>query len=192
MVMIEKTIAEELARLFKDNMQKLHRLPESVILNRGSQFVTGLTRELNKMLEIETKLFTAYYSQTDEQMERTNQELEQYLRMYIDHRQSNQSEQLAMVEFIFNNKVYIFTKSSLFKINYKREPRMSFDIRKKRKNVKIEEFVKEMKDRYREAKAVLIKSQKKMKRQADRNRKEAEKYKVEDKVLISIRDFLIE
>jgi len=63
-----------------------------------------------------------------------------------------------MVEFIFNNKVYIFTKSSLFKINYKREPRMSFDIRKKRKNIKIEEFVKEMKDRYREAKAVLIKS----------------------------------
>ena len=49
----------------------------------------GLVKELNKMLEIETKLSTAFHSQTDRQMEKTNQELEQYLRMYIDHRQKN-------------------------------------------------------------------------------------------------------
>jgi len=49
-------------------------------------FVTGLMRELNKMLGIETKLSIAYHSQTDRQMERTNQELEQCLRMYIDYR----------------------------------------------------------------------------------------------------------
>jgi len=49
-------------------------------------------------------------------------------------------------------------KSSLFKVNYGREPRMGFDIRKKGKNVKAEEFVKEMKDRHEEAKAALVKS----------------------------------
>jgi len=53
------------------------------------QFAMGLVKELNKMLEIETKLSTAFHSQTDRQMEKTNQELEQYLRMYIDHRQKN-------------------------------------------------------------------------------------------------------
>ena len=35
--------------------------------------------ELNKILGIETKLSTAYHPQMDRQMERTNQELEQYL-----------------------------------------------------------------------------------------------------------------
>ena len=79
-----------------------------------------------------------------------------------------------------------------FKINYGREPRIGFDIRKKGKNVKAEEFVKEMKDRYKEAKAVLIKSQKEMKRQVDRNRKEIEEYRVGDKVLISTKDFPME
>ena len=79
-----------------------------------------------------------------------------------------------------------------FKINYGREPRIGFDIRKRGKNVKAEEFVKEMKDRYKEAKAVLIKSQKKMKRQVDRNRKEIEEYRVGDKVLISTKDFPME
>jgi len=60
-----------------------------MISNKGLQFVAGLIRELNKMLGIETKLSTAYHPQTDRQMERTNQELKQYLRMYINHRQNN-------------------------------------------------------------------------------------------------------
>ena len=109
-----KTTAEELARLFRDYVWKLHGLPESVISDRGPQFAAGLTRELNKMLEIETKLSIVYHPQTDRQTERTNQELKQYLRMYVNHRQNNWAEWLAMVEFAFNNKMYTVTKTSLF------------------------------------------------------------------------------
>ena len=88
----EKTMAERLARLFRDYVWKLHGLPESVISDRGPQFAAGLTRELNKMLGIETKLSTAYHPETDGPMERTNQELEQYLKMYINHRQNDWAE----------------------------------------------------------------------------------------------------
>jgi len=83
----KKTSAEELARLFKDNVWKLHRLPESIISDRGSQFAAELIRELNRTLEIESKLSTVFHPQTDGQIERVNQELEQYLRMFIDYRQ---------------------------------------------------------------------------------------------------------
>ena len=82
----EKTSAEGLAKLFRDNMWKLHGLPESIILDRRPQFVAGLMRELNRMLGIESRLSTAFYPQTNGQTERVNQELEQYLRMFIDHR----------------------------------------------------------------------------------------------------------
>jgi len=68
----EKMMAEELARLFRNNVWKLHGLLESVISNRGLQFAAGLTKELNKMLGIETKLSTAYHPETDGQIERTN------------------------------------------------------------------------------------------------------------------------
>jgi len=81
----EGTSAEELARLFKDNIWKLHRLPESVVLNRGLQFAV----ELNKMLGIETKLLTLFHLQIDEQIEQINQELKQYLRFFIDYRQKD-------------------------------------------------------------------------------------------------------
>ena len=40
-------------------------------------------RELNKMLGIESKMSTVFYSQIDGQTERINQELEQYLRIVI-------------------------------------------------------------------------------------------------------------
>ena len=61
----EKSMAEGLARLFRDNVWKLHGLPESIILDRGLQFVAGLMKELNKMLGIETKLSMAYHPETD-------------------------------------------------------------------------------------------------------------------------------
>ena len=53
-------------------MWKLHELLESIISNREPQFTAGLMKELNKMLEIETKLFTTYHPQTDGQMRRIN------------------------------------------------------------------------------------------------------------------------
>jgi len=84
------------------------------------------------------------------------------------------------------------TKSSLFQVNYGRELRMGFDIRKKGKNENAEEFAREMKGRHEKARAALVRLQEEMKRQANRNRKETEEYKVGDKVLISTKDFSME
>ena len=69
---IEKTLAEGLARLFRDNVWKLHGLPKSIISDRGPQFTAGLMRELNKMLGIKSKISTVFCPQTDGQMEKIN------------------------------------------------------------------------------------------------------------------------
>ena len=96
---------------------------------------------------------------------------------------------MATAEFAFNNKVHTATKTSPFQVNYGREQRMGFDIRKKEKNEKTEKFVREMKKRHEEARVALVRSQKEIKRQVDRNRKETKEYRVGDKVLISTKDF---
>jgi len=59
------------------------------VSDRGLQFVAELTKELNNILGIEMKLSTLFYSQTDGQMERMNQELEYYLQFFINHRQKD-------------------------------------------------------------------------------------------------------
>ena len=43
-VVMKGISAERLARLFRDNMWKLHRLPESIVSNRGPQFAVKLTK----------------------------------------------------------------------------------------------------------------------------------------------------
>ena len=72
----ERTSVEVLARLFRDNVWKLHRLPESIILDKRPQFAVELTKKLNRILGIKTKLSIAFHPQTDGQIERMNQELE--------------------------------------------------------------------------------------------------------------------
>jgi len=49
---MEKISAEELAKLFRDYVWKLHGLPESIILDRGVQFAAGMMKELNNLLGI--------------------------------------------------------------------------------------------------------------------------------------------
>jgi len=176
---MEGTLAEGLARLFRDNIWKLHGLPESVVSDRGPQFAAELTKELNKMLEIKTKLSTAFHPQTDGQTEWMNQELEQYLRFFIEHRQKDWPEWLAAAEFAINNKVYMATKVSPLMANYGKELGMGGDIRKKGKVESATEFVQRMKKVQEEAEAALKKTQE-MKRYADRKRKEMEKWKKED------------
>jgi len=69
---MKKTLVEGVARLFWDNIWKLHGLPESIITDREAQFTAGMMKELNHMLEIDTKLLTAYYPQINSQTERMN------------------------------------------------------------------------------------------------------------------------
>ena len=88
----EGTSVEGLARLFRDNVWKLYRLPESIVSDKGLQFIAEITKKLNDMLEIKTKLLTSFHLQTDGQTERMNQELEQYLRFFVDHQQKDWPE----------------------------------------------------------------------------------------------------
>jgi len=141
----EKTSVKGLARLFRDQVWKLHGLPESIVSDRGVQFAAGMMKELNNLLGIQTKLSTAYYPQTDGQTERVNQELEQYLRVFIDHRQEQWLDWLGTAEFTYNNKIHAATKVSPFKVNYGQDPRMGFEGRRKGKYKAAGKFIEKMK-----------------------------------------------
>jgi len=135
-------------------------------------------------------LSTAFHPQTDGQTERMNQEVEQYLRFFIEHRQKDWPEWLVIVEFAINNKVHTVTKISPFMANYRKELRMGGDIRKKGKVESATEFAERMKKVHEEAEAALRKMQEEMKRYADRGRKEMEERRKGDRVLLSTKDLV--
>jgi len=97
-------------------------------------------------------------------MEQMNQELEQYLRFFVDHRQKDWPEWLASAEFVVSNKAHMATKVSPFMANYRRELRMGGNIRKRGKVEKATEFVERIKKVHEEARAALKKVQEDMKR----------------------------
>jgi transposase InsO family protein len=77
-----KTItAEQTSQLLVDNVWKRTNFPKAIISDRGPQFTAQVTQELWRKLGIKQKLSTAFHPQTDEESERVNQEIEQYLRI---------------------------------------------------------------------------------------------------------------
>jgi len=95
---------------------------------------------------------------------------------------------LGTAEFMYNNKAYSSTRTSPFKANYRQDPRIGFEGRKKGKYAGTEKFVEKMKEIQEEAKAALGKVQEDMKKYVNRRRSEVDEYKVGDLVMLSTKD----
>ena len=77
--------SEDTTRLFLDNVYCYHGLPDDIVLDQGTQFVSKFWRFLFDILKVEIKLTSAFHPQTDSQTEWVNQVLEQYLRCNINY-----------------------------------------------------------------------------------------------------------
>ena len=85
----QKTIdAAGIAQLFFDFIFKCFGLHDTLISDRGPQFASAFAKELAHLLNYDVRLSTTYHPQTDGQTERTNQELETYLRIFCADRKS--------------------------------------------------------------------------------------------------------
>jgi len=110
--MMSDVTASGVAWLFRDHVWKLHRLPEEVISDQGTQFVSKFMRSLSQLLKIRLPASTMYHPQTDSQMERVNQEVEQFLQLFVNQCQDDWDEWLSTVEFAYNDQVHSLTQSS--------------------------------------------------------------------------------
>ena len=184
----ERLSSEGMARLFRDHVWKLHGLPEQIISDRGPQFVSGFMRELNKLLGIKTAASTAYHPQTDGQTERVNQEIEQYLRLFVNHRQDDWAEWLSLAEFCQNNRVQASTRQTPFMLNSGRHPRLGVEPMREAQHASVDDFVQRMQSARNEAEAALQQAADDMARYYDQQRGVAVNYKVGDQVWLDGKD----
>ena len=119
--------AAEMARLFIQHVWRHHGLPCKVVSDRGPQFVAEFTRELYQRLGIKLAATTAYHPQGDGQTEHVNQELEQYLRLFVNQWQDDWTDLLPLAEFQYNNHVHTSTQHPPFLLESGRLPRMGFE-----------------------------------------------------------------
>ena len=118
---------EGVARLFLHQVWKLHGLLKCVVLDHRPQFIACFTRELYCLLKIKLASFTAWHPQTNRQMERVNQELDQYLQLFVNEWQDDWYDLLPMAELQYNNHVYTTTQQSPFLLDTRQLSHMGFE-----------------------------------------------------------------
>ena len=119
-----KTIdAAGVAKLFLHHVFKRFGLHDLLISDRGPQFASAFAQELARLLQYNVKLSTAYHPQTDGQMERTNQEVETYLRIFCANNPQKWTDFLPTAEFHHNSVPHSSTKVSPFSLLHGYEPR---------------------------------------------------------------------
>ncbi len=115
------------ARLFLEHIWHHHGLPEEVISNRRSAFVSNFSHELAALLGVKLTPSTSYHLQTDGQTERMNQEIEAYLWVFVSHQQDDWADWLLLAEFAYNNKVHTATCQTLFELDTRQHPHLGVE-----------------------------------------------------------------
>jgi len=64
--------SEGIAKIYRDDIWKLHGIPRKVLSDRELQFALKFMKELTKVLRTKRQLLTAYHPQTDGQTKRIN------------------------------------------------------------------------------------------------------------------------
>ena len=173
------------AQLFRDSIWKLHGLPEEVISDRGPQFVLNFMHGLSEILRIKAAASTAYHLQTDGQTKHVNQEVEQFLCLFVNQRQDDWYDWLLIAEFAYNDQVHASTQTSLFMLNAGQKPQLVFKPIRESRLESLDNFASRMAQAMEEAWAALVKAADDMARFYDAHRREAPKYNVGDKVWLS-------
>ena len=122
------TTTEATAQLLLQNVWKLHGLPLLLTSDRGPQFISGVWKNLCKILGISASLSTSFHPEINGQSEIANQEIERHLRTFVNYQQDDWSDKLLIAEFAANNNDSASTKLSPFFALRGLYPRMSFDI----------------------------------------------------------------
>ncbi len=141
------------------------------------------------MLGIEDATSTAYHPQTDGQTERVNQELEQYLRIFVGERQDDWLPLLPLVEFSYNNHIHSSTQQTPFLLDTGQHLRMGFEPHQPPSRVEaVNEFTDRMKDTLEEAKSALAKAKDDMAQYYNRRRSPVPTFSPGDKVYLDSED----
>ena len=92
-----------LARLYRDQIVRLHGVPQEIVSDRDPKFTSTFWRSFQRELGTDTRFSTTYHPQIDDQSERTIQILEDLLRSCLMDFGGSWEEHLPLVEFVYNN-----------------------------------------------------------------------------------------
>ena len=173
---VDTASAEDVARLFIDNIFVHHGMPERIVSDRDSRFTGTFWQAMCDTWNVQRQMSTAYHPQTDGQTERVNRTLEDMLRHWCSPDQDNWDEFLKLAEFAWNNSLHASTGETPFMLTFGQHPHtpaslFRLDVHGKLHNPAANQFAAGMADKISKARMSLLMAQHRQKAYADQGRR---------------------
>lgn len=189
--------ARDLARMFLERIYPYYGPPDSIVSDRGPQFISDFWTEVCSILGIKMKLSTADHPQTDGQTENMNQYIDQRLRPFVNFYQDNWDELIPMVDFAQAALVQESVGQTPFFTILGFEPRTSFDwkeipadipatARWNRQEAQV--WTRRLHQAWEDAKSSMLLAQERQKVQANKRRREVD-FGVGDMVYVNTKSW---
>lgn len=184
----EATTAEEFAYLFYKHIVSTHGIPRKILSDRGPPFASKFWQALTGLLGWNHRLTTAFRPSVDGQTERQNQELEQYLRCYVNHEQNNWVEKLPAAQLAYNTSYHSSIKTTPMFANHGFTTDTYEEARKGPLNVKAMLKADDLRSLHKEMQEELKHVQYRMKQYYDKKRIEGPTFEEGEMVLLSTKN----
>ncbi|KAJ9515331.1 hypothetical protein QJQ45_006595 [Haematococcus lacustris] len=185
MAMTEKSGGIQVAKLFFDNVFKLHGMPRTIISDRDTRFQGEFFKGLMKIMQSKQCMSTAFHPQTDGQTERVNKVMEDMLRHYVGAEFNDWDQFLAPIEFAINNSFHTSIRTTPFRLNSGFDPRLPLTLDlESTANESARDFTKVIYSNLEKAKQAIHAARHRQKAYYDMNHTDA-KFQVGDQVLLS-------
>ena len=181
--------SEDLAMLFVIHVFSKHGVPEHVTSDRGSEFVSRFFRSLGKALDMTLHYTSGYHPEGDGQTERTNQTLEQYLRIFCNYQQDNWHTLLPLAEFTYNNTPSSTTGISPFFANKGYHPNLTIHPERDLASAQAKNLVVNLDELHQELKATIAEAQLRYQGPADLRRMSAPPFEVGQQAFVKAKFF---
>ncbi|EOY04000.1 Uncharacterized protein TCM_019247 [Theobroma cacao] len=177
---------ERLARLYIDEIVRLHGVPVSIVSDRDPRFTSRFWPKFQEALGTKLRFSTAFHPQKDGQSERTIQTLEDMLWAYVIDFIESWDKHLPLVEFAYNNSFQSSIGMAPYEALYGRKCRtpLCWDEVGERKLVNVE-LIDLTNDKVKVIRERLKTAQDRQKNYSDKRRKDLE-FEVDDKVFLKV------
>jgi len=115
----------KLAEIYIEQIVRLHGIPSSIVSDGCRRFTSMFWESLQAALGTKLRLSSAYHPQTNGQIERTIQSLEDLLRACVLEQGVSWVECLPLIEFTYNNSFHSSIVMAPFEALYGRRCRTS-------------------------------------------------------------------
>src|SRR5882724_11588390 len=181
--------SQQLAQLFILHVFSKHGVPSHVTSNRGTEFVSHIFQPLGTALDMKLHFTSGYHPEGDGQTERTNQTLEQYLRVYCNYQQDNWSELLPLAEFTYNNTPSATTSITPFFANKGYHPNLTVHPECDLASAHAHDFVTDLDELHQQLQQHITEAQRRYQAPTDSRRLLAPEFKIGSQAYVKAQFF---